>query len=216
MHFTAPFEATQPDALRAIMDRLGHHAMAHVISSDPAYRPVSSFLPVNFNPAGENSQFGSFLFHAANPNSQTALLRQSSVTLIEVMSENLYISPSWLTDRNRAPTNIHVAIQCYGRPEPVDSPEGQYAVMTQQVESREQGRTRHWNLSELDEAGLARRMNAVTAFHMPVDEARASVRMLQDESLENVLAVLSHLRTTPELQWAVDWITFANAERLST
>lgn len=216
MNFIHPFTTEDPKEINRLIHLIGEQtSMANIVTVGKDAKPISSFLPVDFIPS-EKEGYGSVVLHLANSNEQLETLRNGQWLLIEFKSPDLYISPSWFKDRNRAPTNVHIAVHCYGHPHIIDDIKEKRTLLDEQVHEREKDFPSHWHPKELKDDGYERRLKAITLVKIPVESARASVRMLQDEKIENVESVLGHLRQSPgdKNDWIAQMITQANAARL--
>ena len=215
MNFIKPFATKDPKEINRLIAVIGEQSsMASIITIGKDGKPLSSFLPVDFIPS-ENG-FGSVILHLANSNEQLESLRSGGWVLIEFRSPDLYISPSWFKDRNRAPTNMHIVVQCLGHPCIVSDIEEKHRLLDAQVHEREQDLPDNWHPKELQNDGYERRLKAITLVKIQIESAQASVRMLQDEKIENVVSVLSYLEQNPsdKHDWIAKMIKQANAERL--
>lgn len=110
MNFIKPFATEDPKEINRLIHEIGNQsAMASVITVGKDGKPVSGFLPVDFIPSAEG--LGSVMLHLANSNEQLESLRSGGCVLIEFKSPDLYISPSWFKDRNRAHNQCACRIQ---------------------------------------------------------------------------------------------------------
>jgi len=214
MNFIKPFVVESINEIRCLIGELGDATMANVITSGKDGKPISSFLPVDFSDSDDG--LARACFHLANTNNQLEDLSSQSWALIEYRSPDLYISPSWFVDRNRAPTNVHVVIQCYGEPKLVEEGNRKREILDGQVQARESEGKCPWSSKELQGNGYERRLKLISFFEMQIESAKASVRMLQDESTENVRSVLEHLESDPTTKnkFIVEMIKHANKGRL--
>lgn len=216
MNFIKPFATENPEEISHLIRVIGEQgSMASIITVGNDGKPISSFLPVDFIPS-EKERFGSVILHLANSNEQLASLRDGGWVLIEFKSPDLYISPSWFKDRNRAPTNVHIVVQCHGHPYIVDNTEEKRILLDAQVHEREKDLRDHWQPAELKDDGYERRLRAITLVKIQIETAKASIRMLQDEKIENVESVLGHLqqKLNDKNDWIAKMIKEANASRL--
>lgn len=216
MNFTKPFATEDPKEINRLIRVIGEQgSMASIITIGKDGKPVSSFLPVDFIPS-EKDGLGSVVLHLANSNEQLESLRDGGWVLIEFRSPDLYISPSWFKNRNRAPTNVHMVVQCHGHPHVIDDMKEKRALLDAQVHEREKALPNHWHADELQDDGYARRLKAITLVTIPIETAKASVRMLQDEKIENVESVLGYLQQQPgdKSDWIARMIKEANVGRL--
>ena len=214
MNFIPPFLVEEPEAIKQLIAALGAHAMASVVTVHDN-QPLSSFLPVDFM-AADGLAIGTVVLHLANTNMQWESFKNGGWVLVEFKSPDMYISPSWFVDRNRAPTNVHSVVQCYGHARIIEDVEQKSRLLNAQVAAREGSAPNHWHPDELQNDGYARRLKAITLVEIPIESAKASVRMLQDESIANVHAVLMHLEASPATKegWIATAIKNANADRL--
>lgn len=214
MNFIKPFVCTEPHEIKELIASFGGHGMVSCISANADGRPFSSFLPADFILSEKEGEIGSVGFHYAHTNEQADLLTPDQWLLIEWRSVDRYISPSWFVDRNRAPTNIHLIIQCYGRPRDITGHEEKRAFLTRQVETREKQNPNAWQTGELSDDGFEQRLRMIRVATMEIAEAKASIRMLQDESVENVRAVIDRFEAASCQCQLAKYVKQANAQRL--
>ncbi len=215
MNFIKPFATEDPKEIKRLIGVISaQSSMASIITTGNDGKPISSFLPVDFMP--DDNGLGSVILHLANSNEQLQDLRTGGWVLIEFKSPDMYISPSWFADRNRAPTNVHIVVQCYGHPQIAESIEEKRQLLDSQVHEREKDLPDNWQPKELKDDGYELRLKAITLVKIPLESAKGSVRMLQDEKIENVESVLNYLERNPsdKNDWVAKMIRTANADRL--
>jgi len=185
---------------------------ATFVSSGNDREPVASHLPIDFIPS--KGRYGTLISHVANSNAHVQFLTPDRPLLVIIASSSAYVSPSWFSDRSRAPTQAHRVVHCYGRPRRITDREEVRAIMEQQVRSREHGRQGSWNIDELGDAGYQRRLGAISGIEMTIERVLCSFRLLQDESEpRNVLGAIDALERGDNRHLA-QAVFSANSERL--
>ncbi|SOE95885.1 negative transcriptional regulator, PaiB family [Burkholderia sp. D7] len=138
---------------------------------------------------------GTLVSHLSRANEHCALVEQGAESAVVFVGEHGYISSSWypgFPSRDSAPTWNFSVVHCHGRPRALDSG-GSLAHLQRAVEHLERGRDAPWELKELGEAGIARRLAHIVAFELPVERLEAKFKMGQDERLPDTCAAIDHL-----------------------
>jgi transcriptional regulator len=141
---------------------------------------------------------GTLVSHLSRANEHSALVEQGAESAVVFIGGHGYISSSWYPGypaRDSAPTWNFSVVHCHGKPRSLDS-EGTLAHLRQAVDHLEDGRDSRWELKELGDAGIARRIANIVAFELPIERLEAKFKMGQDERLSDTRAAINHLEAT--------------------
>ncbi len=138
---------------------------------------------------------GTLISHLSKANEHCALIEQGAESAVVFVAEQGYISSSWYPGypvRDSAPTWNFSVVHCHGRPRALDS-SGTLAHLQQAVAHLEQGRERAWNMQELGDEGVGRRLRNIVGFELSIERLEAKFKMGQDERPLDTQAAIERL-----------------------
>lgn len=149
--------------------------------------------------------------HFARSNSQVALVRANPRALVLFLGPHGYISPSWLTDRTRAPTWNYASARFIVDIEFIEDGPRMESLMRDLVGSVEAGRERAWSIDDMG-ARYQRLLPGIVGFHARILEAHVKFKLGQDERDENYAEIMKGLAGTgfDELR---EWMMRSNSRR---
>lgn len=166
-----------PKASRDVADLVLDHPLAWVVS--PGDEPRATLLPIR-PIRDEAGTVTGLIGHFARRNPQVETLRRDPRAMFLFLGPHGYISPSWMDDRNQAPTWNYASAQFLGEVRWIEDAAGIEALLRDLIESVEAGRPDAWRLDEVASRyqGLAR---GIIGFRVEVEETRAKFKLGQDE-----------------------------------
>lgn len=177
------------------IDRLiAAHPFALVVSSAEG-TPVATPLPLLLERDADGTL--ALLGHIARAHPHAALLRRTPRALVVFQGPHGYISPSWLTDRTRAPTwnyetvHFEVDVEFDERAEATDD------ALARLVDHMERHRPGPWSAAEMG-ARYAALAQAVVAFRARVVAAHPRFKLGQDERPDIHADILAALARTDQ------------------
>ena len=139
---------------------------------------------------------GTLVSHLSKANEHAHLILEGAESAAIFVGEHGYISSSWYPGypvRDSAPTWNFSVVHCHGHPRALDA-DGATAHLRDAVGHLEQGRDQPWNIDELGDEGIARRVANIVAFELPIERLDAKFKLGQDERLPDTCAAIEHLR----------------------
>lgn len=198
----SPFAPRSPDDIVALVNAC---PLAWLVSIDPVGEVVSSQLPLLPLPQEEGAML--LLGHMARSNPLVTRLRDRPRAAILFQGPNAYISPSWYTDRDSAPTwayiNATITADIAIREDMTDR------AINLLVHRMEQGRPTRWRVAEIAHRYAALR-DRVIGFTATIAKIDARFKLAQDEPPPVVRETLDNLDDDA----LIHWMKAANAERL--
>jgi transcriptional regulator len=139
---------------------------------------------------------GTLVSHLSKANEHARLMLEGAESAAIFVGEHGYISSSRYPGypvRDSAPTWNFSVVHCHGHPRALDA-DGATAHLRDAVGHLEQGRDQPWNIDELGDEGIARRVANIVAFELPIERLDAKFKLGQDERLPDTCAAIEHLR----------------------
>jgi transcriptional regulator len=184
--------AFQPRSIAEIDDLVAQHPLAQLISTG-AGRFMCTPLPLLLERASADEAW--LTGHFARTNPQVALLRRQPRALAVFMGAHGYISPSWMRDREQAPTwnyetahfDIDIAFD--------DSEAATRDALERLVNHMERCRPQAWSIADMGSryASLA---GAVISFRARVVAVHAKFKLGQNEPDDAYTDILEGLART--------------------
>ena len=154
-------------------------------------------------------QYGTLVGHVARANPQWQEVA-GQTAMVVFTGPHAYVSPTWYEAQNVVPTWNYIAVHAYGRVEVIDGGEPLLEILKDTVQVYEQGMPQPWTFD--GEGTFAERMMAqIVGFRMeiekiegkfklnqnhPVERRQKVIRVLEQRSDENSLAVAKRMRDT--------------------
>jgi transcriptional regulator len=140
----------------------------------------------------DETPHGTLVFHLASKNDHVRFLAECLPSVAIFLGQGGYISPSWYPRnpvRDSAPTWNYEVAHCHGRPERItkDAMAGHIGRLVSEMES---GRSDRWSMGELGADGIARRLDNISGFRMPITHLDAKFKLGQDERLADTKAAI--------------------------
>ncbi|HWE45666.1 MAG TPA: FMN-binding negative transcriptional regulator [Caulobacteraceae bacterium] len=173
------------DVARLVLE----HPLAWVVSGGDGLSATA--LPIR--PVfGANGAVVELLGHYPRKHPQAAALRAQPGALFLFMGPHGYVSPSWFSDRNQAPTWNYVSVQIEADVRFIDDDLELRAVLEDLVQATEQGRPNPWSLDEVGTryTQLAAR---IIPFRAAVRAVRGRFKLGQDERNDTFSEILTGL-----------------------
>ncbi|WP_232668217.1 FMN-binding negative transcriptional regulator [Pseudonocardia sp. TRM90224] len=172
------------------------HPLATLITPHEGKIHISHLPLVLSTPPGEQAVI---IGHLSRSNPHTAALAAGVPSTAVFSGEQAYLSSSWYSTRDVAPTWCYIAVHLNGQP--ALSPDDAHTLRCVQalVEHAERGRPGEWRMGELGGAGIRRRVPKIVGFEIPVAAAELRWMMGETERPADLLTAIEHLRDQPEL-----------------
>ena len=163
---------SQEDIERLILE----YPLAWVVSPGADLR--ATLLPLQA--VKDAGRMTGLIGHFARSNPQVQLLQREPRALILFLGTQAYISPSWMTDRTRAPTWNYVSAQFIVDIEFFEKPAEIEAHLRTLVGTMESGRSAAWTIEDMG-ARYRTLSRGVIGFIAHLRETRAKFKLGQDE-----------------------------------
>jgi transcriptional regulator len=142
--------------------------------------------------------------HLSRANPHTEALAAGAPSVAVFHGPQGYLSSSWYDGRDMAPTWCYVAAHVHGRPTLSGDDAHTLRCVRALVEHLERGRPGEWRMTELGDAGIARRVPRIVGFEIPVTRAEMRWMLGEGERPSDLTAAIEHLRAEqPELVAAI-------------
>ena len=163
---------SQEDIERLILE----YPLAWVVSPGADVR--ATLLPLQA--VKDAARMTGLIGHFARSNPQVQLLQREPRALVLFLGAQAYISPSWMTDRTRAPTWNYVSAQFIVDIEFFEKPAEIEAHLRTLVGTMESGRSAAWTIEDMG-ARYRTLSSRVIGFIAHLRETRAKFKLGQDE-----------------------------------
>jgi transcriptional regulator len=161
-----------------------------------------SHLPLLLS--AEAGQRAVIIGHLARANPHTEALAAGAPSVAVFNGPQAYVSSSWYGARDMAPTWCYMAVHAHGRPRMSPDDGHTLRCVRALVEHLERGRPAEWRITELGEAGIARRVPRIIGFEIPVARLEKRWMLGEGERPSDLTAAIEHLRADhPELVAAI-------------
>jgi transcriptional regulator len=189
MYVPASFRETDLDVLHAFVEQ---HSFA-ILVSDAGGEPFGTHLPFLLD--RQRGPHGTLVGHMAraNPHWQTAAGKRA---LAIFHGPHAYISPAWYESENVVPTWNYVAVHAYGTLQAIDDRERLLEVLRQTVDRYESSRPVPWRLESQKDEFLARMLDAIVGFEIPIDRFEGKWKLNQNHPAERRGQVIRALESS--------------------
>lgn len=182
-----------------------------LIAAQPLAWVVSGFgaevraTPLPIRPHhGADGRLEQLLGHFARSNPQLEGLRADPRATILFLGPQAYVSPSWMSNRDWAPTWNYAAARFRVELELVEDAEGVRALLDDLIGAMEAGRPEPWRAEELG-ARYDRLSRGVVGFRARILDVSARFKLGQDERDDVFAEILTGLEMTGALDLR-DWM----------
>jgi transcriptional regulator len=179
MYIKERYLPNSPDDVRALIHQ---YPLATIVSRD-ALGLSANHLPLVLDP--EKGPNGTLIGHMARANPQCEALRRDPHVLVIFTGPSGYISSSWYTERDSAPTWNYAAVHCHGQIVFSENDEHTLWAIQRLLDSVEVNRPNEWKMSELGAQGITRRLPFIIGFEIEITSIEAKFQMSQYERPED-------------------------------
>ncbi|WP_025896908.1 FMN-binding negative transcriptional regulator [Sneathiella glossodoripedis] len=201
MYIPKPFKASPVETLLAI---LPNASFAQLITSDETGLPQATHLPMSYD--ATQGEFGTLYGHIARANPHGRLFTENRKSLVVFNGPHDYVSPSYYKSDANVPTWNYVAVHAYGTVMIYQDPESVLSVLKRLSDENEAGRERPWRVEEFDGKRLEAMAKAIVAFEIPVENLQAKVKLGQNKTAEDKIALAQALKHSELATWQADII----------
>lgn len=191
------FEPRSDDDLLALVDQ---NPLAWIFAQDD-HGPFVTAAPVR--PVVAQGCMRKLVGHVPRGRRITACLESRCRALILILGPHGYVSPSWMRDREWAPTWNFTSVQFATEMDLVDEPAFLEEHLCELTTAMERGRERAWQLEELG-ARMQRLAKRIVAFEARILGTQSRFKLGQDESDEtfrDIVEALEHTGNAGLLEW---------------
>jgi transcriptional regulator len=176
-------ELYSPNTPGAVHELIGRHPLATIVSRQ-ADGLTANYVPLVLQP--HKGPHGTLMGHMARANPQCEALRNDPRVLDMFTGAAGYVSSSWYSHRDCAPTWNFEAVHCHGRL--TFSVNDEHTLWTIQVllDRMETGEQNPWKMSELGAEGIQRRLPFIIGFEILIERVEAKFQMSQYERVEAI------------------------------
>ena len=167
------------------------HPMATLVTPFDDTIHVSHLPLLLSSEAGERA---AVVGHLSRANPHTEALAAGAPSVAVFHGPQAYVSSSWYDGRDMAPTWCYLAVHVHGRPTLSADDAHTLRCVRMLVEHLERGRPGEWRITELGEAGIARRVPRIVGFEIPVERAETRWMLGEGERPSDLAAAIEHLR----------------------
>lgn len=184
----------QPRAPSDIADLIGQQRFAWIVSRDGAELRATT-LPL-LTRCTEEGAVTHLIGHFPRTSLHVAALRQDPRCLMLTLGPHGYISPSWMRDRDWAPTWNFAHAQFSAELSFFEDPAEIEAHLRELVDTMERGRDAAWRTDEMGDR-FKRLAGGVIGFTAQVASTQSRFKLGQDERPEILEDILNALGDTP-------------------
>lgn len=156
--------------------------------------PVATHLPFRLD--RERGAHGTLVAHMARANAQWRTFGEQEALII-FQGPHSYISPSWYLAQPSVPTWNYAAVHAYGRPAIVEDEQRVLEILRDLVDTYEAGREAPWSLDVLSHEYVARMVNGIVAFEIPITRLEGKRKFNQNRSADDRERVVAALAGSP-------------------
>lgn len=204
MYLPPAFDASDPERCHALIRR---ESFATLVTVDEAGAPFATHLPFLLDAA--RGALGTLLAHTARANPQWRHFAANRPALVIFQGAHAYVSPAWYEVHPSVPTWNYEAVHAYGLPQIVEDPARVEAMLGMLVRTYEGERPESWRMASLAPEYVARMIQAIVAFEIPIDRLEGKAKLSQNRGAADRAGVRAALAA------ADDPLSRAVAERMA-
>jgi transcriptional regulator len=179
------------------IDVIRRNMFATMVTCSPS-GAVATHLPFVLDE--HRGEHGTLYAHMARANAQSGIL-DGTEALVIFLGVHAYISPSWYTDRETAPTWNYVAAHCYGRVRVHDEREARENI-ERLISVVEASSAKPWSMSELTEDDVRGLLRNVVSFEIPLARIEAKFKVNHGEKEERNREAIARLEAQGDAELA--------------
>jgi transcriptional regulator len=189
LYVPKPFAETDPDKLRALIER---HPLGTWVTS------TGDGLDVNHVPFladRSGGEFGVLVGHVARANPVWRSVPVASVVVFQ--GPEAYISPSWYPSKARdgmvVPTWNYVVVHAHGTPRFIDDRDWLRALVVRLTDRHEAARAHPWQVSDAPETFIEKLLEAIVGVEIPIERLEGKWKLSQNRP-QDVPGIVQGLR----------------------
>jgi transcriptional regulator len=191
MYVPKAFEVTDRATLYAFID---DHSFA-ILTTMIDGAPFATRLPLILErEAGVN---GTLIGHVARANPHWRSFNGAVKALAMFDGPHAYISPNWYASAPAVPTWNYASVHAYGAPHLIEDARRVEAIVDRLVAIHEAEMPEPWSAQVLPPEFKANLLKGIVGFEMAIDRIEGKFKFGQNRPLEDQLATLDLLETSP-------------------
>jgi transcriptional regulator len=161
----------------------------------------ANHVPLLLNP--EEGPNGTLHGHLSKANPQWREMEAGAEMLVIFQGPDAYVSPSFYPSKaehgQAVPTWNYLAIHAYGIPEVVHDVDRLRTLVSTLTAKHEAGRPKPWTLEDAPADYIAKMLNAIVGFTIPIGRLEGKRKLTQNRSAADIAGVREGLAASSEL-----------------
>jgi transcriptional regulator len=178
------------DDRRFLHDFMDEFAFVDLVTTTPTLR--ITHIPVVLE--RNEGRYGTIYGHIAAQNPQQATFDGAHDAAIVFRGPHGYISPTWYSRRDVAPTWNFAVVHASGRPTAIAGPAGARDVLARLIRRYEEAVGSSFTLDRLQPEYVDNLLPRIAPFRLRIEALEGKFKLGQERSAEDKQGVLAHLR----------------------
>lgn len=161
----------------------------------------ANHVPLLFNP--DQGPNGTLHGHLSKANPQWREMEAGAEALVIFPGPDAYVSPSFYPSKaehgQAVPTWNYLAIHAYGIPEVFHDTDRLRELVSTLTAKHEAGRPQPWTLEDAPAEYIAKMLNAIVGFTIPISRLEGKRKLTQNRSAADIAGVQAGLAASSEL-----------------
>ncbi len=161
----------------------------------------ANHVPLLFNP--DQGPNGTLHGHLSKANPQWREMEAGAEALVIFPGPDAYVSPSFYPSKAEhglaVPTWNYLAIHAYGIPEVLHDSDRLRELVSTLTAKHEAGRPQPWTLEDAPAEYIAKMLNAIVGFTIPISRLEGKRKLTQNRSAADIAGVQAGLAASSEL-----------------
>lgn len=161
----------------------------------------ANHVPLLFNP--DQGPNGTLHGHLSKANPQWREMEAGAEALVIFPGPDAYVSPSFYPSKaehgQAVPTWNYLAIHAYGIPEVFHDSDRLRELVSTLTAKHEAGRPQPWTLEDAPAEYIAKMLNAIVGFTIPISRLEGKRKLTQNRSAADIAGVQAGLAASSEL-----------------
>lgn len=161
----------------------------------------ANHVPLLFNP--DQGPNGTLHGHLSKANPQWREMEAGAEALVIFPGPDAYVSPSFYPSKaehgQAVPTWNYLAIHAYGFPEVLHDTDRLRELVSTLTAKHEAGRPQPWTLEDAPAEYIAKMLNAIVGFTIPISRLEGKRKLTQNRSAADIAGVQAGLAASSEL-----------------
>ncbi|MDQ3701026.1 MAG: FMN-binding negative transcriptional regulator [Chloroflexota bacterium] len=187
MYIPPAFRESRSEVLHEIIRRYSFGTLVSHVDGEL----FSTHLPFLLHPT--RGTHGTLVAHMARANPHWRGFQDGAEVLALFQGPHSYVSPRWYATPAAVPTWNYTAVHAYGRPRLVEDETALRALLEDTVRLYEGTYDDPWSTDRLDEDLVAKLVQAIVGFEIPISRLEGKLKLNQNRSLADRQGVITAL-----------------------